>query len=106
MDGSAKVTIISQLPFTAIKEIYTIHLIKHMYRQWMYLEPIFSSEDINRQLPVETRKFNTMQRNWKQIMKNAYGCPYVCKANLTSCFVYISPLNSRSTRTIEITKQY
>ncbi|KAM0726282.1 Dynein axonemal heavy chain 1 [Formica fusca] len=46
-------------------------------KQWMYLEPIFSSEDINRQLPVETRKFNTMQRNWRRIMKNAYDCPYI-----------------------------
>ncbi|XP_072745723.1 dynein axonemal heavy chain 1 [Anoplolepis gracilipes] len=46
-------------------------------KQWMYLESIFSSEDINRQLPVETRKFNTMQRNWRRIMKNAYDCPYI-----------------------------
>lgn len=103
MDGSAKVTIISQLPFAAIKEIYTTDLIEYMYRQWMYLEPIFSSEDINRQLPVEARKFNTMQRNWRRIMKNAYDCPYVCKANLTLCFVYISLLNSRSIRTMKIT---
>jgi len=51
-----------------------------MHREWMYLEPIFSSEDINRQLPVETRKFNTMERNWRRIMKNAHDNPYVCKA--------------------------
>ncbi|KAL6436551.1 hypothetical protein ACFW04_004787 [Cataglyphis niger] len=50
-------------------------------KQWMYLEPIFSSEDINRQLPVETRKFNTMQRIWKRIMKNAYDYPYI----ITTC---------------------
>lgn len=56
----------------------------------MYLEPIFSSEDINRQLPVETRKFNTMQRNWRRIMKNAYDCPYVSKINLLSYVAYIS----------------
>lgn len=56
----------------------------------MYLEPIFSSEDINRQLPVETRKFNTMQRIWKRIMKNAYDCPYVCKVNSLPYFAYIS----------------
>ncbi|KAG7197921.1 hypothetical protein KM043_016158 [Ampulex compressa] len=48
-------------------------------KQWMYLEPIFTSEDISRQLPVETRKYNTMERNWKRIMKNAYECPFVIR---------------------------
>ncbi|XP_012056092.1 PREDICTED: dynein heavy chain 1, axonemal-like [Atta cephalotes] len=46
-------------------------------KQWMYLEPIFASEDINRQLPVESRKFNTVQRNLERIMGNARDCPNV-----------------------------
>ena len=29
-----------------------------MQRVWMYLEPIFGSEDIMRQLPTEARRFN------------------------------------------------
>ncbi|XP_026529026.1 dynein heavy chain 1, axonemal [Notechis scutatus] len=40
-------------------------------RSWLYLEPIFSSEDINRQLPVESKRYQTMERMWKKIMKNA-----------------------------------
>ncbi|XP_045153350.1 dynein axonemal heavy chain 1 [Echinops telfairi] len=41
-------------------------------RSWLYLEPIFSSEDINRQLPVESKRYQTMERLWRKIMKNAY----------------------------------
>uniref|UniRef100_UPI00398EE5C8 dynein axonemal heavy chain 1 isoform X2 n=1 Tax=Pristiophorus japonicus TaxID=55135 RepID=UPI00398EE5C8 len=40
-------------------------------RSWLYLEPIFSSEDINRQLPVESKRYHTMERLWINIMKNA-----------------------------------
>ncbi|XP_064422227.1 dynein axonemal heavy chain 1 [Latimeria chalumnae] len=40
-------------------------------RSWLYLEPIFSSEDINRQLPVEGKRYQTMERIWRKIMKNA-----------------------------------
>ena len=39
---------------------------------WLYLEPIFSSEDSNRQLPVESKRYQTMERIWRKIMKNAY----------------------------------
>ncbi|KYQ60378.1 Dynein heavy chain 1, axonemal [Trachymyrmex zeteki] len=46
-------------------------------KQWMYLEPIFATEDINRLLPAESRKFNTMERNLERIMGNARDCPYV-----------------------------
>lgn len=40
-------------------------------RQWLYLEPIFSSDDINRQLPVEGKRYQTMERMWRKIMNNA-----------------------------------
>ncbi|KAG5324862.1 DYH1 protein, partial [Pseudoatta argentina] len=46
-------------------------------KQWMYLELIFASEDINRQLPVESRKFNTVERYLERIMGNARDCPYL-----------------------------
>ncbi|MBZ3886078.1 Dynein heavy chain 1, axonemal [Sciurus carolinensis] len=41
-------------------------------RSWLYLEPIFSSEDITRQLPVESKRYQTMERIWRKIMKNVY----------------------------------
>lgn len=60
-------------------------------RQWMYLEPIFTSEDISRQLPVESKKYNSMERTWRRIMRNAFDCPNVSglrqsnKATLSTC---------------------
>lgn len=36
----------------------------------MYLEPIFTSEDINRQMPTEARNFKQVDKTWKSIMSN------------------------------------
>lgn len=35
---------------------------------WMYLEPIFSSEDIMRQMPTEARNFRKIDKIWRNIM--------------------------------------
>ena len=40
-----------------------------MQRVWMYLEPIFGSEDIMRQLPTEARRFNDVDKLWRSTMK-------------------------------------
>ena len=37
-------------------------------RNWMYLEPIFSSDDTNKQLPLEPTRFNTVHQKWEKNM--------------------------------------
>ncbi|XP_037242845.1 dynein heavy chain 1, axonemal [Falco rusticolus] len=46
-------------------------------RSWLYLEPIFRSEDIKRQLPLESQRYQAMDRDWRNIMKNANENPEV-----------------------------
>jgi dynein heavy chain, axonemal len=44
-------------------------------RTWMYLEPIFGSEDIIRQLPTEARRFQGVDALWKKTMAEAHQDP-------------------------------
>jgi dynein heavy chain len=46
-------------------------------RSWLYLEPIFSSEDITIQLPTEAKRFSTMDRLWRKIMSQSRQRPNV-----------------------------
>ncbi|KAI9349443.1 dynein heavy chain and region D6 of dynein motor-domain-containing protein [Zopfochytrium polystomum] len=46
-------------------------------RSWLYLEPIFGSDDIVTQLPVESKRFTTMDRTWRRIMSQAKARPGV-----------------------------
>ncbi|CAH2277605.1 Hypothetical predicted protein [Pelobates cultripes] len=38
---------------------------------WLYLEPIFGSEDIRNQIPIEGKKFEIVDANWRLIMKES-----------------------------------
>ena len=42
-----------------------------MQRNWLYLQPIFESADINRQLPAEGKKFSTVDKGWRQAITHA-----------------------------------
>ena len=62
--------------------------------RWLYLEPIFSSDDINRQMPTEGKRYVTMDRIWRKVMDQAFSRPRViplCSGNqklldsLTEC---------------------
>ena len=46
-------------------------------RTWLYLEPIFGSEDIMRQMPSEGRKFERVDALWRRIMACVVAYPRV-----------------------------
>ncbi|GAX74205.1 hypothetical protein CEUSTIGMA_g1654.t1 [Chlamydomonas eustigma] len=44
---------------------------------WLYLEPIFSSDDIVKQMPEEGEKFRAVDAMWREMMKSTHSAPAV-----------------------------
>ena len=42
-----------------------------MQKNWLYLQPIFDSPDINKQLPAEGKRFATVDKHWRQTLGSA-----------------------------------
>ena len=42
---------------------------------WLYLQPIFASDDITKQMPVEASKFSVVDGSWRSVMRVAAGSP-------------------------------
>jgi dynein heavy chain len=48
--------------------------------QWMYLQPIFDSPDIMKQLPSENKKFKNVDKNWREIINGTKANPNILKS--------------------------
>lgn len=59
----------------------TLDIWLKVQRAWMYLEPIFSSPDIMKQLPQEAKKFKSVDNQWRQVMGRLHHHPEA----LTAC---------------------
>ena len=52
-----------------VQEVFDEWLL--LQRVWLYLEPLFSSEDIAEHLPHETRRFAAVDALWRKTMAGA-----------------------------------
>ena len=70
-------------------------------KSWLYLEPIFSSDDIMRQLPVEGKRYQTMDRMWRKVMLAAKQDPKVSRL-IINYFYDVLPIELKEKRRVLI----
>ena len=46
---------------------------------WLYLEPIFTASDIQRQLPAEAKMFTAADKDFKETMRRVNKFPYALR---------------------------
>jgi dynein heavy chain len=54
-----------------------IEEISKCQRTWMYLEPIFASDDIHKQMPLEGALFKEVDELWKKTMISIESDPAI-----------------------------
>lgn len=50
-------------------------LLLQVQKAWMYLEPIFSAQDIQKQLPAEHKAFEAVHKQLRDIMRHTKDRP-------------------------------
>ena len=58
-----------QITLLRVSEILELWVI--VQRSWLYLQPVFESPDTNHQLSTEGKKFQTVDKNWRNTISNA-----------------------------------
>lgn len=63
--------------FFAVKLLTCVLVVPNLQVQksWMYLEPIFSAQDIQKQLPAEHKAFDQVHRQLREIMRRTKDRP-------------------------------
>jgi dynein heavy chain len=56
---------------------YVLDECTQFQRTWMYLENIFSADDIQKQLPLDSKQFFAVDKFWKEYMGRVKKSPYV-----------------------------
>ncbi|KAL0267127.1 UNVERIFIED_CONTAM: hypothetical protein PYX00_009482 [Menopon gallinae] len=68
----------------------------NVQRQWMYLENIFTAEDIRKQLPAETHEFEEITKIWRDITSRMYITENAYQAcHQTGLYNKLNALNER-----------
>ena len=90
-----------------------ISLWMDVQRTWSHLESIFiGSDDIRKQLPVDSERFDDIDKEFKELMVKMAKTPNVVKVNIwtyISCWMHMDPniiLCPRNIRNINKLKTY